>query len=188
MRGFCVSGGGSGKGIRIVAPPLGGGKCPLAPKSVLAPEHPREPDPSHSSTFSIPPAPPNCSPVSIPSAPQPLAAMHVIKRGERPGRGRRVSGEQVKGRGAAAALAVGRARRRFGFPLGPPRLPALSSQLGLWLASVSPSRPPAGLRCEPPRLGHPAAFQKSNTCPLSSSYPLVRRALSGQYLLAPLVR
>lgn len=139
-------------------------------------------------TFSIPPAPRNCSPVSIPSAPQPLAAMHVIKRGERPGRGRRVSGEQVKGRGAAAAPAVGRARRRFGFPLGPPRLPALSSQLGLWLASVSPSRPPAGLRCEPPRLGHPAAFQKSNTCPLSSSYSVVRRALSRQYLLAPLLR
>lgn len=49
--------------------------------------------------------------------------MHVIKRGERPGRERRVSGEQVKGSRAAAVLTVGRAR----LPLPLPALPAAAS-------------------------------------------------------------
>uniref|UniRef100_A0A8C0K7E4 Ribonucleoside-diphosphate reductase large subunit n=1 Tax=Canis lupus dingo TaxID=286419 RepID=A0A8C0K7E4_CANLU len=46
-------------------------------------------------TFSIPPAPRNCSPVSIPSAPQPLAAMHVIKRD---GRQERVMFDKITSR------------------------------------------------------------------------------------------
>lgn len=123
------------------------------PNPVLAPQRPQEPDPSHSTTFSVPPAPPNCSPVSNPSAPQPPATMHVIKRGERPGRGRRVSGEQVKGSRAAAVLAVGLAH----LPLPLPALPAAASR------SVKTSRPPAcvSLSLPPPSrpsVGAPSAL------------------------------
>uniref|UniRef100_A0A452RP24 Ribonucleoside-diphosphate reductase large subunit n=1 Tax=Ursus americanus TaxID=9643 RepID=A0A452RP24_URSAM len=65
------------------------------PNPVLAPQRPQEPDPSHSTTFSVPPAPPNCSPVSNPSAPQPPATMHVIKRD---GRQERVMFDKITSR------------------------------------------------------------------------------------------
>lgn len=155
------------------------------PNPVLAPERPPGTRPT---TFSIPPAPLNCSPVSNPSAPQPLAAMHVIKRGERLGRGQQVTGEQVNGLRAAAALAVGHTRP----PLPLPARPAAASRpvkpagplacVSLFLPSP-PHSPPAGLQHEPPLLCHPAAFQKNTASPLSSSYS-VHRAFSGQLFIS----
>lgn len=102
--------------------------------------------------------------------------MHVIKRGERLKRERRVVGSG-QGDAAAAAGAVGRTRP----PPPLPALPAAASRLGLLASLCFPSPSPA-LQSAPLSPCHRATFQKSNTSSLSSS-SCVRRALPRQYFI-----
>ena len=157
-------------------PLLCGGKCSLVLIPGPAPEQTFEPDPPCSATFSIAPEPQSCSLVSHPSAPQLLAAMHVIKRGERPGRGWRV---RDAGRRRPA---VSRSCRLL--PL--PALPAAVSRPVSRSAScpfVSLSPAPLWASICAPRLCHPAAYLKSsNTFPLASCN-YVRPALCRRYFI-----
>lgn len=103
-----------------------GGKCSLAQTPVLAPRPPGA-RPFALATFSLPAAPQSLQPICSPSAPQPLAAMHVIKRGERPGRGRRAGGRPVRAVAGCGPREVSRAARLHRFPPCAPWLPALSA-------------------------------------------------------------
>lgn len=155
---------------------LCGGKCSLVLIPGPAPEQTFEPDPSCSATFSIAPEPQSCSLVSHLLEPQLLAAMHVIKRGEKPGRGRRVRDAGCR------RPAVSRARP----PLPLPALPAAISRPVSCLAScllVSQSPTPIRATICAPRLCHPAAFLKSsNTFPLASCN-CVRPALCRRHFI-----